>query len=55
MSFTEMGTMWWNGRVIQRAKMDSSVLDIAMSLKKSLDNVEHSFECRYLGSQEKQG
>lgn len=31
--------------------MDSSVLDIAMPLKKPLDNAEQPFECRYVFSQ----
>lgn len=52
--FTEMGTMWGSGRMIWGTRMDSSVLDIAMPLKKPLGNAEQPFECRYLVSQKKQ-
>lgn len=44
--------MWGSGRV---TRMDSYVLDIAMPLKKPLDNAEQPFECRYLVSQKKHG
>ena len=41
--------------MIWGTRKDSSVLDIAMPLKKPLDNTEKAFECRYLVSQNMAG